>query len=153
MILHPSFLYIMLLPSADTNRVIFLVGVTGSGQTMRKDPTRTRHVYQQSEDDGYQIVLLILPGPHCDDPTRADGYVIFFFTHLFHLMIPSLFESFSYLFSSLTESWRCTDRHICLHNLETRSSLRIHFSSEIGLFYFCITTMKSLSIQKADFGY
>ncbi|KAJ5554748.1 hypothetical protein N7535_007194 [Penicillium sp. DV-2018c] len=29
------------------------VGVTGSGQTMRKDPTRTRHVYQQVEDDGY----------------------------------------------------------------------------------------------------
>ncbi|KAJ5463883.1 hypothetical protein N7475_007018 [Penicillium sp. IBT 31633x] len=29
------------------------VGVTGSGQTMRKDPTRTRHVYQQAEDDGY----------------------------------------------------------------------------------------------------
>ncbi|KAJ5780112.1 hypothetical protein N7457_005272 [Penicillium paradoxum] len=29
------------------------VGVTGSGQTMRKDPTRTRHVYQQTEDEGY----------------------------------------------------------------------------------------------------
>ncbi|CDM37086.1 hypothetical protein DTO013E5_9337 [Penicillium roqueforti] len=29
------------------------VGFTGSGQTMRKDPTRTRHVYQQVDDDGY----------------------------------------------------------------------------------------------------
>ncbi|KAK5805996.1 hypothetical protein VI817_000254 [Penicillium citrinum] len=29
------------------------VGFTGSGQTMRKDPTRTRHIYQQAEDEGY----------------------------------------------------------------------------------------------------
>ncbi|PGH27725.1 hypothetical protein AJ80_00512 [Polytolypa hystricis UAMH7299] len=27
------------------------VGFTGSGQTMRKDPSRSRHVYQQAEDD------------------------------------------------------------------------------------------------------
>ncbi|KAF9887011.1 hypothetical protein FE257_010627 [Aspergillus nanangensis] len=29
------------------------VGFTGSGQQMRKDPTRSRHVYQQGEDEGY----------------------------------------------------------------------------------------------------
>lgn len=29
------------------------VGFTGSGQQMRKDPTRTRHIYQQGEDEGY----------------------------------------------------------------------------------------------------
>ncbi|CAG7953298.1 unnamed protein product [Penicillium olsonii] len=29
------------------------VGFTGSGQTMRKDPTRSRHIYQQVEDEGY----------------------------------------------------------------------------------------------------
>lgn len=29
------------------------VGFTGSGQQMRKDPTRTRHVYQQGEEDAY----------------------------------------------------------------------------------------------------
>ncbi|KAJ5923849.1 hypothetical protein N7466_008036 [Penicillium verhagenii] len=29
------------------------VGFTGSGQTMRKDPTRTRHIYQQNEEEGY----------------------------------------------------------------------------------------------------
>jgi survival-of-motor-neuron-related-splicing factor 30 len=29
------------------------VGFTGSGQQMRKDPTRTRHIYQQAEDEGY----------------------------------------------------------------------------------------------------
>ncbi|KAJ5569470.1 uncharacterized protein N7459_008900 [Penicillium hispanicum] len=29
------------------------VGFTGSGQQMRKDPTRTRHIYQQADDDGY----------------------------------------------------------------------------------------------------
>ncbi|KXG49527.1 uncharacterized protein PGRI_071080 [Penicillium griseofulvum] len=29
------------------------VGFIGSGQTMRKDPTRTRHVYQKTDDDGY----------------------------------------------------------------------------------------------------
>ncbi|EKV04942.1 Tudor domain [Penicillium digitatum] len=29
------------------------VGFIGSGQTMRKDPTRTRHVYQQTDEDGY----------------------------------------------------------------------------------------------------
>ncbi|KAA8644552.1 hypothetical protein EYZ11_001466 [Aspergillus tanneri] len=29
------------------------VGFTGSGQQMRKDPSRTRHVYQQGEDEGY----------------------------------------------------------------------------------------------------
>ncbi|KAJ5392986.1 hypothetical protein N7465_011960 [Penicillium sp. CMV-2018d] len=29
------------------------VGVIGSGQTMRKDPTRTRHVYKQLEEDNY----------------------------------------------------------------------------------------------------
>lgn len=26
------------------------VGFTGSGQTMRKDPTRSRHIYQPNED-------------------------------------------------------------------------------------------------------
>lgn len=30
-----------------------LVGFTGSGQQMRKDPSRTRHIYQQAEDEGY----------------------------------------------------------------------------------------------------
>ncbi|KAL5338844.1 hypothetical protein BJX70DRAFT_182499 [Aspergillus crustosus] len=29
------------------------VGFTGSGQQMRKDPTRARHVYQQGEEDTY----------------------------------------------------------------------------------------------------
>ncbi|EAW06605.1 uncharacterized protein ACLA_082970 [Aspergillus clavatus NRRL 1] len=29
------------------------VGFTGSGQQMRKDPSRSRHVYQQAEDEGY----------------------------------------------------------------------------------------------------
>ncbi|KAF7595097.1 hypothetical protein BBP40_007301 [Aspergillus hancockii] len=29
------------------------VGFTGSGQKMRKDPTRSRHVYQQGEEEGY----------------------------------------------------------------------------------------------------
>ncbi|KAJ5666487.1 uncharacterized protein N7477_008935 [Penicillium maclennaniae] len=29
------------------------VGFTGSGQQMRKDPTRTRHIYQQADDEGY----------------------------------------------------------------------------------------------------
>ncbi|RMJ23856.1 hypothetical protein PHISP_05259, partial [Aspergillus sp. HF37] len=29
------------------------VGFTGSGQQMRRDPTRARHVYQQQEDEGY----------------------------------------------------------------------------------------------------
>ncbi|KAJ5805322.1 hypothetical protein N7474_011209 [Penicillium riverlandense] len=29
------------------------VGFTGSGQQMRKDPTRTRHTYQQADDEGY----------------------------------------------------------------------------------------------------
>jgi len=29
------------------------VGFTGSGQAMRKDPTRSRHVYQAEEDDNY----------------------------------------------------------------------------------------------------
>lgn len=33
--------------------ISFLVGFTGSGQTMRKDPTRTRHVYQHLEEDNY----------------------------------------------------------------------------------------------------
>ena len=28
-----------------------LVGFTGSGQQMRKDPSRSRHIYQQSADD------------------------------------------------------------------------------------------------------
>lgn len=28
----------------------FAVGFTGSGQAMRKDPTRTRHVYQQNDE-------------------------------------------------------------------------------------------------------
>lgn len=27
-----------------------IVGFTGSGQAMRKDPTRSRHVYQPTED-------------------------------------------------------------------------------------------------------
>ncbi|KAJ5175812.1 uncharacterized protein N7482_001689 [Penicillium canariense] len=29
------------------------VGFTGSGQQMRRDPARTRHVYQQADDEGY----------------------------------------------------------------------------------------------------
>ncbi|KAL4786801.1 hypothetical protein BJX76DRAFT_71433 [Aspergillus varians] len=29
------------------------VGFTGSGQQMRKDPTRTRHIYEQGEEDTY----------------------------------------------------------------------------------------------------
>ncbi|RDW85704.1 hypothetical protein BP5796_04029 [Coleophoma crateriformis] len=29
------------------------VGFTGSGQTMRKDPTRSRHIYQMGEDEGF----------------------------------------------------------------------------------------------------
>jgi survival-of-motor-neuron-related-splicing factor 30 len=29
------------------------VGFTGSGQAMRKDPSRSRHIYQQVEDEGY----------------------------------------------------------------------------------------------------
>ncbi|KAB8230641.1 hypothetical protein BDV23DRAFT_157483 [Aspergillus alliaceus] len=29
------------------------VGFTGSGQKMRKDPSRSRHVYQQADDEGY----------------------------------------------------------------------------------------------------
>jgi survival-of-motor-neuron-related-splicing factor 30 len=29
------------------------VGFTGSGQTMRKDPTRSRHIYQQGEDEAH----------------------------------------------------------------------------------------------------
>ncbi|KAJ5172032.1 hypothetical protein N7492_004625 [Penicillium capsulatum] len=29
------------------------VGFTGSGQQMRKDPTRTRHIYQQGDEEGY----------------------------------------------------------------------------------------------------
>ncbi|QKX59559.1 uncharacterized protein TRUGW13939_06695 [Talaromyces rugulosus] len=29
------------------------VGFTGSGQAMRKDPTRSRHIYQQQDDEGY----------------------------------------------------------------------------------------------------
>jgi len=32
---------------------IHIVGFTGSGQTMRKDPTRSRHIYQENEEDGY----------------------------------------------------------------------------------------------------
>lgn len=31
-------------------RDLSLVGFTGSGQQMRKDPGRSRHVYQQEED-------------------------------------------------------------------------------------------------------
>lgn len=30
-----------------------LVGFTGSGQQMRKDPARMRHIYQQNDEDGY----------------------------------------------------------------------------------------------------
>lgn len=41
------------LDSVDANWSYLLVGFTGSGQTMRKDPTRTRHVYQHTDDDGY----------------------------------------------------------------------------------------------------
>lgn len=29
------------------------VGFTGSGQAMRKDPTRSRHIYQQGDEEGY----------------------------------------------------------------------------------------------------
>ena len=29
------------------------VGFTGSGQQMRKEPGRTRHVYQPLDDEGY----------------------------------------------------------------------------------------------------
>lgn len=36
-----------------TNIDVVLVGFTGSGQAMRKDPGRSKHVYQQIEDDGY----------------------------------------------------------------------------------------------------
>lgn len=32
---------------------LFAVGFTGSGQQMRKDPTRSRHIYQQADDEGY----------------------------------------------------------------------------------------------------
>ena len=32
---------------------LWAVGFTGSGQQMRKDPTRTRHIYQQADDEGY----------------------------------------------------------------------------------------------------
>ena len=32
---------------ADTS----VVGFTGSGQQMRKDPSRSRHIYQQSAED------------------------------------------------------------------------------------------------------
>lgn len=36
----------------DANAMpFFLVGFTGSGQAMRKDPTRSRHVYQMNEED------------------------------------------------------------------------------------------------------
>lgn len=38
--------------SSDANR-LWAVGFTGSGQQMRKDPTRTRHIYQQADDEGY----------------------------------------------------------------------------------------------------
>lgn len=31
-------------------KLMCLVGFTGSGQAMRKDPTRSRHVYQVNED-------------------------------------------------------------------------------------------------------
>lgn len=31
----------------------FLVGFTGSGQAMRKDPSRSRHVYQVDDNEGY----------------------------------------------------------------------------------------------------
>lgn len=32
---------------------IAIVGFTGSGQQMRKDPTRSRHIYQQADEEGY----------------------------------------------------------------------------------------------------
>lgn len=31
----------------------FAVGFTGSGRQMRKDPTRTRHIYQKTDEEGY----------------------------------------------------------------------------------------------------
>lgn len=35
--------------------MLCLVGFTGSGQTMRKDPTRSRHIYQMNgEEEAYQ---------------------------------------------------------------------------------------------------
>ena len=39
------------LSSACTNT--FLVGFTGSGQSMRKDPTRSRHIYQTNGDEEF----------------------------------------------------------------------------------------------------
>ena len=32
---------------------LYVVGFTGSGQQMRKDATRSRHIYQQGEEEGY----------------------------------------------------------------------------------------------------
>lgn len=32
---------------------LLIVGFVGSGQAMRKDPTRSRHIYQQGEEEGY----------------------------------------------------------------------------------------------------
>lgn len=40
----------MVFAGADTLRI---VGFVGSGQAMRKDPTRSRHIYQQGEEEGY----------------------------------------------------------------------------------------------------
>lgn len=35
--------------NTDTNRI---VGFTGSGHAMRKDPTRSRHIYEPGEEEG-----------------------------------------------------------------------------------------------------
>ena len=40
--------------SWDIWLIAFLVGFTGSGQQMRKDPARSRHIYQTGEDEEYQ---------------------------------------------------------------------------------------------------
>lgn len=42
--------------SSNTHELtLFSVGFTGSGQTMRKDPTRSRHIYQTNgEEEGFQ---------------------------------------------------------------------------------------------------
>ena len=41
-------------PHSTSTLTVFVVGFTGSGQEMRKDPTRSRHIYQQGgEDEAY----------------------------------------------------------------------------------------------------
>lgn len=38
-------------PACETIANSVVVGFTGSGQQMRKDPGRSRHIYQQGADD------------------------------------------------------------------------------------------------------